>query len=445
MKNIYIYTFLLVIMLFSCTKEIEFGTDFDFNVAVPAKTDIVYKDVYRDMEISLIDILSKSESNYTIDYEEIVGTVNVKVDDFELLKGTFRELPFLLSKSIISVKPTSLGLLTFKLKVKNNLGLIKEFTIQLNVVEFPNTYNFETKKNTIGNPLAGSTVDIGLIITNTGNPIGNSYKIKYSTSFSGIFKIGSLTLNSGEYNPIDTGVTGATYTSTIVGEHKISITVVNLQGTEKKIDIIINYLPNPLVIEFPVSDLIVKETIAKSFEMNISNTTLSYSYQIKFTTNTNINTIISNPLGNVIPLNTFVPLQSKNGSFIYSYLTNQGLNENVTVIVKDQNNLIVSAIFKTTVNPKPVIKHIITSNWSEQSKPIPHEPIYTTYYSSFNFDNITTGPGETIIEYVLNGKSYSVKNSLIPPTIANGTAYTARVKDSSGRWSNDYVGVWGVN
>lgn len=474
MKNIFysILAFTLIFSSSSCTKELEFGSNFEFKVDNLNNETTILLNNEKSFSIEVLNAFSQSNSkNYKVSYK--ANDVELISDNTTLLPAT--NYPFVLSdKNTIDLKlkASATGNIKITFTLTDDEGTTKEQTILIKVIN-DLSFNFEAvNKKDLYEDIITTAFPFSLSLQNTGSGV-DTYKIKAFSSSDGTIILNDNLLVPNKLTSISTGNINVSFTPTTVGTQTLNFIVVNSANVEKEIVFKLNVQQKVFTV-LSVATLSVKETINSEFNFTLGNTIPNWQYQVKFNSNTQSN--IYDSTGKIIPLNTFVNLTLNKASFTFEYLTNSAVNDILTITVQDPNNQTVSSSVKIVTASRPTIVNvdakIINSNAIPQLQAV-YKIIGAQAYGSstitdyeFKITNYDTGNLDVYTNSTLSlyGTDYSylyyfyrrkfinnqwVQTAVHTPILNEDRTinhylnqpYTVRVKDSDGVWSNTITGI----
>lgn len=465
MKNIFskLIILLFVSLFFSCSKELEYGSNFEFKINNIDNNSIVLN-TEKTFELKLTEFFNQNNNKkFQLSYEcDNVSLIN---DNLTLLKGVNYEFTFneLSTLTLILIAPQK-GDFTLKIKLKDINGLQKEQQVIVKVVEDMNFSLVQEQPKDIYENVLSTAFNFSFNLKNMGSS-GDSYKIKVIPSLTGKILLNSAPILANQLISASLGNISLVFTPEMLGKQTLTVVVLNSKNLEKEITInlVINQKPFAVVAS---NDFEVSQTSNKQFSVVTNGTNPIWTYQVKF--KSTIQAKIYSNLGVIIPLDSYVNLPTNSSVFNFIYESEVVGVDPLEISIKDKNGqivvkkIIVSVLSKPTINLFAKVR-IVAAGVS----PNIHDSLLCEYI--FN-DVKSYGTGVTITDYefkIFNYKTNkmdtytdSKNSSLYPSTpeyyvykkerdpqrerIRNyylNQSFTARVKDSNGVWSETISGT----
>lgn len=467
MKNIFkTIAFLLIISLsLSCSKELEYGSDYDFKINNIDNSTIVAS-LEKTFSIEVIKQFNKTKSkNFTFSYSG--ANIEIINDNIPLLQNN--PYPFTLdemNKINLKLIPKTKGDLTLTVNLTDDFGLSREKKIIVKVIEDLNFDFKATNPKPLYEDIITSSFDLFMQLTNIGTGT-DTYKIKAFSSLTGNIKINNNLGVQNELNPILQGNITASFTPDMLGEQTVTFIIVNSKNVEKEVTYKLKVNPKVFSVT-PIASLETKQTLSKNFTFTLSNTIPNWKYKVKFQSNTGAK--ISTTNGLLLALNTYTDLALNTKNFTYVYNSDAIGSDVITITVTDEYNQVISSSINVTVTSKPTISKVdakvyktgdlLNAFYKIQGDQAFGGATITEYefkilnYATNNFDTFNLKESAFSTLYDLEGFNraryvfYFSGGAHIQVTKEDRTInyywnqpYTVRVKDSDGVWSDTIGGT----
>lgn len=357
MKKI-LYAIFAIIVLFSCDRELEFGSDFEFQIRNIDDNEI-YINTLKSFQLEILSTKNVTNNkNYKFSYSVVGGgELTVKDGSSSLIEGneynyTVNDLN-LISLDLI---PESAGEIRVKFSLSDNNGVLKSKEIIVYCTDEDFGYTFTgVAPNPNGNVNVG--IPFSLNIVNTGLS-ANSFQVKYISSSLGTVTIGGSAMPYNTYFNTASGTIGGLYTSSNIGTHDVTFTCIDLNGQEIQVVLTFNITASPFSLA-KLSNFSVKNTLKKEFKFILTNTLSSATYQVKFTS-LNPSKIFKGTTQ--LNMSTWINLNlDPTNLYSYDYEANSDVNDVLSVEVKDNYGQTQTINYDVTVFARPSINNFNVS------------------------------------------------------------------------------------
>lgn len=459
MKNIISKCVILlsIALLFSCSKELEYGSDFNFKINNIDNNSIILNSE-KTFELELSDFFNQNnDKTFKLSYN--CDSVDLIDGNLTLLQGNDYSFSFNeLSKLPLKLKATKQGDFTLTIYLTDINGLKKEQQVVVKVIEDLNfSFNQEQALPNYEDVLS-TTFNFSFKLQSTGSG-GDSYKIKALPSLSGTVLINNALVAPKELVNVAAGNITVVFTPDMIGKQSLTLVVVNSKNVEKEVTLELVITQKVFTVTAS-NNFEVKETLNKQFSFITEGTIPNWTYQVKFKSTTNAK--IYSSVGVLIPLDTYVDLPVNSSTFNFIYEATKVGVDPLEITVKDKNNQTVVKNITVTGLSKPIFALTARAFLDPGT-----EPYNLKYLSAFyNFEYVEVyGQNVTIAQYefkVFNYKTkvidtYTEKTKslytfeLYTPSnneeseklkdFYGNQKYTARIKDSDGVWSETISGT----
>jgi len=446
----HILKILVAILVFGCAKQIDQTEDFNFKVS-GINNESVFINSLRDIELKIININAQEKSNFSFSFQKIEGDLELSQNNKTYSQGQYYKY----QGSTFTIKPKSLGLIKFKLKV--SLGTtIKEDIFQIYCTDSDFEFNFDATTLNL-NPTVTNPIKMAINLEKLGLS-EDSFTLKYTDTKQGTLTINGNTLAQNVETPILAGTTNAVFTTNVQGLHELVFQVKNSRDMVKQVTLIINFNLDSFDISLYEPSITVKETLSKEFTLQFKNAVAGTKYQVLFSSE---KSSIIKQQGRFIEKDVFTEVEipevenpednseiPEYGLITFEYTAMQATSDVVTIKVKDAKSEEKMILLNVIIRAAPVIKSVTTSQYFNSST-----MMGTTI---LNVNNVKLSQGATISDYesIIEKTSYGssiyryqdnplkVEEKAYAPNnhIHWSQNYMVRVKDSDGVWSEYYFG-----
>lgn len=348
--HIKILLFLSLIVVSSCSKELEYGTNFEFKINnIDNNSVVIFSE--KTFALELTTFFNNSDSK-TFSFSYDCQDVDLIDNNVTLLKNVKYPVTFNVDNILpLKLKGTAEGEFVLKITLTDESGLSKEKQVLVKVVEDLNFSFVGNNMQPLYEDVITTIFTFSLALQNTGTG-ADTYSIKALPSSPGTVLINSALAVPNELISTVPGNINVSFTPSTLGNQTLTLVAVNSQNIEQEVTF--NLKVNPKIFTVVSSGaLTTKQTQLKDFSFVTNNTISTWQYQVKFESNTQA--IFKSSTGAVIPTNTYVNMPLNTSNFTYKYLSDAVGADLITVSVKDQFDQVVSTTVNVTVDSKPTI------------------------------------------------------------------------------------------
>ena len=473
MKNIQIkiVLFLSLLLISSCSKELEYGTNFEFKINnIDNNSVVLFSE--KTFALELTTFFNNSDSK-TFSFSYDCQDVDIIDNNTTLLKNQKYPVTFNADNLLpLKLKGTAQGEFVLKITLTDESGLSKEKQVLVKVVEDLNFSFVANNMQPLYEDVITTTFTFSLALQNTGTG-ADTYSIKALPSSPGTVLINSALAVPNELISTVPGNINVSFTPSTLGNQTLTLVAVNSQNIEQEVTF--NLKVNPKIFTVVSSGtLTTKQTQLKDFSFVTNNTISTWQYQVKFESNTQA--VFKSSTGSVIPTNTYVNLPMNTSNFTYKYQSDAIGSDIITISVKDQFDQVVTTSINVTVESRPTIAAVeakVTNNGAYllgafykingvqgygAGSAIQEYEFKILNYKTNLYDTYTTVQNTAMYpQDCLYGFYFSTTYgtcsgvSIVPHTqITNedrninyywNQPYTVRVKDADGIWSTTVTGT----
>jgi len=434
----HILKILVAILVFGCTKQIDFADDFHFKVA-GINNQLIFINSLRDIELKISNINAQVKPNFSVAFQKIEGDLELSQNNKNYIERQY----YTYQSATLTIKPKSVGAIKFKILVKDNNSLIeKEDIFQIYCTDSDFEFNFDATTPNL-NPTVTNPINIAINLEKIGLSEDN-FTLKYTNTKQGTLTINGNTLAQNVETPILAGTTNAVFTTNVQGLHELVFQVKNSRDMVKQVSLTINFTLDSFDISLYEPSISVKETLSKDFILQFTNAIAGSQYQILFSSE-KASTIKQQT--RIIEKDVFTAIEiPENGLVTFEYTAMQATNDLITIKVKDANQQEKMILLDVIIRAAPVIKSVATSQYFNS----------TTMIATVNLNvtNVQLSQGATIsqYQYIIDNTSFGTSFYSTNPVKVEQTVtapsnhihwsknYMVRVKDSDGAWSQYYNG-----
>lgn len=471
MKNIIKTTLLLTLAIIfnSCEKELEFGSNFEFQINNIDDSEI-FINTNKTFQIEVITTTNINDNkNYKLSYQVVSGNIQLKDGTTTLIEGNQYDFE-LNDLNIIQLDliPKQAGQNILKVILTDNNNVVKSKEVVILCTNEDYSFSFS---GTVPNPTGDVNVGIpfSLTLANTGQS-SNAFQLKYISTGVGSVLIGGNIKPANQYFNVTEGAIQGLYSSSAVGSQTVTFTCIDSNAQTQQVTLTFNFEAQEFNLT-KISNFTVKNTLKKDFKFTLTNTLPTATYQIKFSS-TKPSKISTG--ANELQMNQWLNLTIiASNLYSYDYQALGDLNDILTVEIKDSYNQIKSINYAITVFSKPIIlnQNIQFTRQTPSYNPFGNGSWNCNGYTRSNTLNTISG-GATLIKTkiiiknkltgvydTLDFNNSNIQNTLEAVTsIGNQTSnnaytgcynsskyagqiYTIQVQDSDGVWSDIYNGT----
>lgn len=473
MKNIIKTTLLLTLAIIfnSCEKELEFGSNFEFQINNIDDSEI-FINTNKTFQVEVISTTNINDNkNYKLSYQVVTGNIQLKDGTTTLIEGNQYDFE-LNDLNIIQLDliPKQAGQNILKIILTDNNNVVKTKEVVILCTDEDYSFLFS---GTVPNPTGDVNVGIpfSLTLANTGQS-SNAFQLKYISTGIGNVIIGGNIKPANQYFNVTEGAIQGLYSSSAVGTQTITFTCIDSNAQTQQVSLTFNFEAQEFTLT-KITDFTVKNTLKKDFKFTLTNTLPTATYQIKFTSTKPSKIFLGT---NELQMNQWLNLTViASNLYSYDYQALGDLNDVLTIEIKDSYNQVKSINYTVTVLSKPIIVNQniqftrSTPNYNQfgnswscvgntrsntlntlssgatlvKTKIIIKNKL-TGAYDTLEFNNSNIQNTLETVSSVLKQTSNEAFTGCYNSSKYAGQLYTIQIQDSDGVWSDIYNGTVSV-